>query len=278
MFGHAVSHGGLPVFNFGLPWPVAVIVAGLFTVPFGLAVAVPAIRLSGTFLALATLGFGILLQQSGFGFAVFFGAGGSIGTPRPHGADGPWAFYYVVLATVGVCAAFVAVIERARLGRLLRALGDSPVALSTLGTSVTVVRAIAFAFSAFLAGVSGALIGGVGERSNSTSFQTLASLALVAVLSIAGALGGGGLIVPAFIAGIIFTFLPSYATQSDPNAAYTFQMLFGIAAVVVALLSNGRWSAIFARRYAQVAERGERSPVSERLRDTAPRAPQPSNA
>lgn len=273
MFAHAVSNGGLGVFNLGLPWLVAVIAAGLFTIPFGVAVAVPAIRLSGTFLALATLGFGILLQQAGFGFGFFFGSDGSVPTPRPQWAEGPWAFYYTVLAVVVVCAALVKLVDNARLGRLLRALGDSPRALSTLGTSATAVRTLAFALSAFLAGVSGALVGGVGERSNATSFQTLAGLGLVAILAVATSVGGSGLIVPAFLAAIAFTFLPSYATQSNPNATYAFQMLFGLAAIAVALLSNGRWSTIFADLSAKDAHRTETSPVRERYQEYTPAGP-----
>jgi ABC-type branched-subunit amino acid transport system permease subunit len=275
MFGHAMSHGGLGAFNLGLPWALAVVLAGLLTVPVGLIVAIPAIRLAGTFLALATLGFGILLQQAGFGFSLFFGAGGSIATPRPRGAEGPWAFYYAVLAAVALCAVMVKMIERARLGRLLRAVGDSPLALATLGTNVAMARTLAFAFSAFLAGVSGALAGGVGERTNASSFQALASLGLIAVLAISGAVGGGGTIAPAFVAGMAFTFLPSYATESNVDAANAFQLGFGALAILVALLSNGRWSEIFARSAARSRHRAEVSPVRERITEPVLRG-QPS--
>lgn len=268
LFGHAVSHGGLGAFNFGLPWPLAVIVAGLLTVPLGLIVAIPAIRLSGTFLALATLGFGILLQQSAFSFSFLFGSDSAVNTPRPHGADGPWAYYYVVLVAVVLCAALVKAVQHARLGRLLRAVGDSPLALSTLGTNVAITRALSFGLSAFLAGVSGALAGGVAQRSGAVSYQALAGLVFIAILLICTALGGGGTVLPAFLAAGIFTFLPSYATDSNDKAGYVFQLAFGAIAIAVALLSNGRWGSIWSGLAATSEKRSTVSPV--RARTSAP--------
>ena len=265
LFGHAISHGGLGAFNLGLPWPFAVLVAGLLTVPLGLLVAIPAIRLSGTFLALATLGFGILLQQSVFGFSFLFGSDNAVNTPRPSDAQGPWAYYYVVLAAIALCAGVVKVVQNARLGRLLRAVGDSPLALSTLGTNVAVTRALSFALSAFLAGVSGALAGGVAQRSGAVSFQTLAGLVFVAILAICTALGGGGTVIPAFLAAGIFTFLPSYATDSNEDAGYVFQLAFGALAIAVALLSNGRWGTIWSRFAAASERRSDASPVQARM-------------
>jgi branched-subunit amino acid ABC-type transport system permease component len=267
LFAHAISHGGLGLLNLGLPWPIAVVAAGLLTVPIGLVIALPAVRLSGTFLALATLGAGLLIGQTAFRYAVLFGASGSVPTPRPSAASGPWAYYYVAAAVVLASAILVKVIERARLGRLLRALADSPTALSTLGANVTVSRNLAFALSAFLAGVSGAIQGGVAQHSNSTNYQALASLSLIAILAISGAIGGGGVVIPAFVAGIVFTFLPSYATGSSPTSAYAFQLAFGAFAVAAALLSNGRGSRLFAMLAASGHERRGRSPVSARIEE-----------
>lgn len=263
LFGHAISHGGLSVFNLGLPWPLAILAAGILTIPLGLIIAVPAVRLSGTFLALATVGFGVLLQQTGFNYGVLFGSTGSIPTPRPADANGPWAYYYVSLAVVVLCALVVKAIERARLGRLLRALADSPIALTTLGANATMSRNLAFAASAFLAGVSGAIQGGVPQQSNSTNYQALASLGLIAILALSTAIGGGGTVVPAFVAAIAFTFLPSYVTSSN-TGQFSFQLAFGVTAIAAALLSNGRGSQVFAGLAVRSRERIADSPVRDR--------------
>ena len=52
--------------GFGLPWGVALLLAGLAAVPVGAFIAIPAIRLPGVFLALATFGFGVTMEQMGY--------------------------------------------------------------------------------------------------------------------------------------------------------------------------------------------------------------------
>src|SRR5262249_27719211 len=123
----------------------------------------------------------------------------------------------------------------------------------------------------FLAGVSGAILGGVPERSNSTNYQALASLSLIAILAIASSIGGGGTIVPAFVAGIGFTYLPSYVTESSDTSAFAFQMVFGLAAVTAALLSNGRGTRLFAALAARGKEKRGRSPVRARTEEAEAR-------
>jgi ABC-type branched-subunit amino acid transport system permease subunit len=250
LYGHAISHGGLGVFNLGLPWPLALFVTGLLTIPLGLIVALPAVRLSGTFLALATLGFGLLLQQSAFTYGVFFGNTGSLPTPPPSSASGRYGYYYASLAVVVVCAGLLVYVERSRLGRLLRALSDSQTALTSLGTSVDVARTLAFALSAFLAGISGAIQGGVTGTSNEYNYQALSSLGVIAILAISAALAGvfrGGTVATAVVAGLVFTYLPTYSTDSNADAASIFQLAFGALALAVALLSEGRLSASLGR-------------------------------
>ncbi|HEV7685973.1 MAG TPA: branched-chain amino acid ABC transporter permease/ATP-binding protein, partial [Acidimicrobiia bacterium] len=132
----ALSHlaGGL-----GLPWPLALLGAGLAAVPVGAAVALPAIRLSGVYLALATFGFGILMQRVAYSTGLMFGGAGFRTVPRPSfaGIDprNDIAFYYVALAVAVAAGALVVAVGRTRLGRLLRALADSPTALAMHGTS-----------------------------------------------------------------------------------------------------------------------------------------------
>src|SRR5207244_11472339 len=76
-FGHLLS--------WGLPWPVALILAGVGTVPVGLLIAVPALRLYGRYVGLATLGFGIFLAQFFYTKSYVFGVGQQLATPRPAG-------------------------------------------------------------------------------------------------------------------------------------------------------------------------------------------------
>src|ERR1019366_10364417 len=83
-FGHFTT-------SFHLPWALALILAGLVAVPVGAIVAIPAIRLSGVFLALATFGFGILLEQMFYTTTFMFGPTTSgLPAPRPDYSIGPW--------------------------------------------------------------------------------------------------------------------------------------------------------------------------------------------
>ena len=215
----------------GLPWGVALLLAGLTAVPIGAFIAIPASRLPGVFLALATFGFGVTMEQMGYPLWIMFGSS-SLGQAvnRPSFAQGDVAYYYLALAFAVAAALLLMWLVRSRLGRLLKAMADSPVALTTQGTSVVVTRVLVFCISAFLAAISGALFGGVVHTVTSTDFSAFSSLTLLALL----------VIIPgrepwyAFGAGFALVVLPSWistgATVSD-----WLNVLFGVAAVQVAL-------------------------------------------
>jgi len=127
--------------TFELPWLVAVLVGALAAAAVGVVVAVPAIRVAGIYLAVATYGFGVLLQQLLYPTSFMFSTG-DVRAPRP--SVGPLAasddvtFYFVIAAFFFCALGAVVAIRRARLGRLLRALGDSAVGLQAQGASLTV--------------------------------------------------------------------------------------------------------------------------------------------
>src|SRR5437763_1296436 len=174
----------------GVPWLLALVLAGLAVVPLGAVVAIPAIRLQGIYLALATFGFGILLEKVAYPAAVMFGTIGARQAPRPHfwginGAD-ERGFYFVVLMVALATTLLVVALIRNRIGRLLLAMGDSPTALSTHGLSVNVTRVLVFCLSAALAGISGALIASQSGRVGATGFTSFQSLTWLAVLVVCG--------------------------------------------------------------------------------------------
>jgi branched-subunit amino acid ABC-type transport system permease component len=220
----------------GLPWAMALVGAGLITVPVGAIIAIPAIRLSGLYLAVATFGFGILLERLVFPTGLMFGANGALDTPRPPGFAGDRAYYYVVL-TVAVAAAVVATaVIRGRLGRLLLAMSDSPTALSTLGTEVNVVRILVFCLSALMVGVAGALLGGVTQSINGTAFSFFTSLQWLAVLAISGAPFRYRPVPTALLAGASMAVIPSYLDSA--TLQQYLPALFGLAALLNALGAN----------------------------------------
>jgi branched-subunit amino acid ABC-type transport system permease component len=247
-----------------VPRGLAVLGAALIAMPVGAVVAIPAIRLSGLYLGLATLGFGILLAQYAYTKDWFFGTQGQA-THRPDGLDGDTAYYYVVLAFCAVALIGVAMLERSRLGRLLRGMADSPVALSTLGTSVNVTRTLVFCLSAALAALSGALGACVFGSVSSDSYNYLNSLLILAVL----ALAGRGTLSAAVIAPVISIIPLVYIDGETP--AQWLQLTFGVAAILSAVDLPTHLATWIARGAIDSEHRlGRGGPISGRLTEPTP--------
>lgn len=237
-FAHAVSND--------VPWGIAVLIGGLVAVPVGAIVAIPAIRLSGLFLALATLGFGIFIAQFFYVKSYMFGLS-DLRTGRPSAFESDTRYYYLLLAVAVAGIAGVIAIERSRLGRLLRGLADSPTALQTLGASADVTRVLVFCISAFLAGISGALFAGQFGSVSGTSFNFVASLVLLAVLAIAGR----STVQASIIGPIGMLVLPAYGSSAGAG----FEAAFGAGAILAAVLATkrlhlpfGQWAETFSWR------------------------------
>jgi ABC-type branched-subunit amino acid transport system ATPase component/branched-subunit amino acid ABC-type transport system permease component len=225
----------------GLPWIPALIVAGLVVVPIGALLAIPAIRLSGLYLALATFGFGILVQDMFYSSNLMFGSSLGISMPTPHlswlDVSGGTGFYYVVLVIAALVAVAVVVLVRSRLGRLLRSMSDSPVGLSTSGTSVHVTMVIVFCISAFLAGIAGALLGMLFSTASGSDYPPLLSLSLIALIMIS--VGGAPWYALIGAAGI--GLIPVYVTSA--NTSNYLEIIFGAAAVAGAIGLQARMPA-----------------------------------
>ncbi|HVU73431.1 MAG TPA: ABC transporter permease [Mycobacteriales bacterium] len=220
-----------------LPWLLALIVAGMAAVPVGALIAIPAIRLPGVYLALASLGFGILLEQLVYPTSLMFGGKDRLPTRRPAvlGFDTDRGYYYLLLGAALVAAVAVVRIQTTRLGRLLRGMSDSPLALTTSGLSVGVTRLLVFAASSFLAAVAGALYGPItgGVTGGVASpFTALTSLSILAILFVAGR----DVVLASFI-GAMFFVLPTYA-RSDTLTNY-YPIVFGVLVIAAALRSSG---------------------------------------
>jgi ABC-type branched-subunit amino acid transport system ATPase component/branched-subunit amino acid ABC-type transport system permease component len=221
-----------------MPWLVALLLAGLIAVPIGAVLAIPAIRLTGLYLALATFGFGILLQNMFYSQDYMFGATGlGLSEPRPGWSwvdvQSDEGYYYLVLTFVAVATGLVIWLNKSRLGRLMRGLADSPMAVATSGAEVNVTRVMVFCLSAFLAAVGGALAAVAQTTVNGDSYQPLTSLIFFVVVMIV--LGGEPW--NAVIASASFFLVPAYLATGDV-VTWT-QVAFGVTGVAVALLPAG---------------------------------------
>jgi ABC-type branched-subunit amino acid transport system ATPase component/branched-subunit amino acid ABC-type transport system permease component len=225
--GAAFSH---LVTGAGLPWLPALLLACAVAVPVGAVLAIPAIRLSGLYLALATFGFGLLVEYIFYTQSYMFGTNGvGLTASRPDlgflHLSGDKAFYYLVLVMTVLVAGLVLVIERSRLGRLLRGLSEAPITLETSGAAQNVTRVLVFCLAAFLAALGGALIAMSNGVITADSYTPLTSLVLlVLVVAIPVGMPWG-----AVIGAFLFVLIPSYFPSGHISSE--LQVIFGAAAV-----------------------------------------------
>ena len=217
--------------NLKLPWLVALVLGCLILVPIAAVVAMFAMRLSGLFLALATLSFAIIVERFAYPLSFMFGSTGSGRLiPRPSFASSDKKYYYVVLVFFALTMAVMFLVNRGRLGRMLKGLSDSPTVLSTMGLSINVTKLIVFCLSACVAALSGILYGGTVTYatyadSNYSSFESLLLLAIVVVVPLG---------LPWFaLFAIPIAIIPAYIHGS--NVSNWLTVLFGVSAIVVAL-------------------------------------------
>jgi ABC-type branched-subunit amino acid transport system ATPase component/branched-subunit amino acid ABC-type transport system permease component len=232
-FGHFAAHHNMP-------WLLALVLATLVAVPVGALVAIPAVRLSGVFLALATLGLGILVEEVFYTRSYMFG-GTTLGIedPRPHVSIGGWhlytdrGFYYLLLLVVVLVVVTVTVISSGRLGRLLEAMADSPLALETQGATSSVLKVIVFCITAAMASTAGAFTGMLYHYAVGTNFRSFDSLTLV-VLVVIITIGDPWY---AVIGAIGYTVIPGYV--HGENTSNYLLLLFGVAAATAAYGTRG---------------------------------------
>jgi ABC-type branched-subunit amino acid transport system permease subunit len=211
-FGHALLSGW--------PWLLALLAGGLMAVPVAALVAIPAIRLSGVYLAILTFGFGLLMQRTFFTSRLMFGVGGNMLIDRPHllGLDTETdkGSYYTALIIALACLGIIVATMRSRLGRLLRAYGDSPQAMLAHGANTRVTSVWVFCISAFIAAIGGALLGATTAAAGAVSFDYNISLILVAVLAASTlfTLGRRSPIGTAIIGALLYVVLKVYITDS----------------------------------------------------------------
>jgi len=221
----------------GLPWVLALVVAALVTIPIGALIALPAIRLSGIYLALATFAFGLIVEVMFYNSELMFGPStAGVPMPRPQvlGLDTDLGYYYLVLAVVAACTLFLVVLQRMRLGRLLRGLGESPVALETSGASVRLTKLIVFCLSSGMAAVAGALYGSTFTNVGGLSFQSFSSLILVVLLLLMPGAEPWYAVIGAFCVVVLPTYLPGGETANN-----LLTLVFGLS-IIGSSLQGGR--------------------------------------
>lgn len=197
--------------NLRLHWPfeVAMLSAAVVTAVLGTLLVLPAFRLRAHYLAIATIGIGEIVSQVILNWnSLTRGALGLTNIPPPsivgYQAVMPQDVYWYSLALLLVIALVQWRLVRSSLGRIWRALREDEVAAQAYGISLNRYKALAFAISAFIAGLSGAFTAHMYTYISYDSFpDTLSILALTMAI-----LGGMGNIVGAIVGALALTILP----------------------------------------------------------------------
>jgi branched-chain amino acid transport system permease protein len=182
-----------------LHWPFWAVLPASCLVPaaFALAIGVPTLRLSGVYLAIATIGLGEVLRAVYLNVDLFGGALGLSGIPDS-------AETWMIYGLLAVAVAVLWLIGRSRIGRAMEAMREDEVAAQVMGVNIRVYRMGALLASAVLAGFAGSLSAHVSSfiGPNEYGFEPA-----VAILSYA-LLGGIGTPLAPILGSTILTLMP----------------------------------------------------------------------
>jgi branched-chain amino acid transport system permease protein len=203
----------------------------------GAVLALPVLRLRGIYLALATLAFAVVMDDVFFTSSSVFGSSGAVQVGRPDIFGLRFAtnksFDILIAVVLALCLMGVGALRRGPFGRRLVGMSDSPAACSTVGLSLTVTKLAVFALSAGLAGLAGALYGGLNTSVGASQFQFLLSILIFAGVT----LGGMSVLTGAVTTGLLVAILPVIAARI--GLVNLPQLLIGIGIVVAGRNPNG---------------------------------------
>ena len=218
--------------KFGVPYWLTIPAAGAVCLVVGFLFGLPALRLEGVYLALATFALGVAMPQilKFKGFEHWTGGvqGIVIVKPEPPEWSGltqdQW-LYFVVL----VCAVALFVIGwnilRGRMGRAMVAIRDQPIAATAMGVNTSMIKSLTFGVSAMYTGIAGALGAIVIQFVAPDSFNVFLSITLVV-----GVVIGGLASIPGAIYGALFIqFVPNLADQISKAAPWA---IWGVSLIV----------------------------------------------
>src|SRR5687767_8015595 len=221
------------LFQLSVPLPLAILLGIAICILVALAVAIPATRLEGFYLALATLAlaqlFVVILNEGG---DVTGGTGGIANYRLPEifgfRLRGPWYTGVIVLLLL-VTYFILRKLDQSWFGRACRAVRDNPEAAAAMGVDVARTKVIAFTLTSALAGVAGMVYAFVDNTVNPPIFG-LDNAFLILFMVI---VGGAGRHAGAAIGAILLFLLPFWLS---PLVGHHHQLVFGLLVVAAILL------------------------------------------
>ncbi|MEM9266068.1 MAG: branched-chain amino acid ABC transporter ATP-binding protein/permease, partial [Cyanobacteria bacterium P01_F01_bin.13] len=205
-------------------WP-ALVMAVVAAAGMGIALAVPALRVSGPYLAMVTIAFGIIVERILIEWVDLTGGfGGLTGMPKPALLGLTPSLRSTVLLVIGLAGLATlcfAQLKRHDWGRAMRAVRDDEIAAAALGLNPLYVRMVAFAVSAAFTGVAGVFFAPIVGFVSPDSFTFHRSiLFLLAVI-----LGGLGAAEGALLGALVLVILPELLSDFAEYQLLVFGLL-----------------------------------------------------
>jgi branched-chain amino acid transport system permease protein len=185
---------------------IALLIGGLLAALAGVVVGIPALRISGQYFFIVTMGFGEIIRfillnwqdvtRGSFGISAIPapGIGGFVFAER-------YQFYYLFLVTFVLTLVPIVFLRRSYKGRAWIAIREDALAAEAMGIHLTYYKVMAFVISAFFAGIAGGLLGSYLNYLNPSNFLATESIMILVMVL----LGGQGLIVGAILGAVLMT-------------------------------------------------------------------------
>ena len=225
-------------FATSLPFPLVLLATGVLTAFLGMLVGLPALRVSGLYLALITLmlagAITVVLNSTNFpnGGGGFLGhtesSFGSSGIRRPSVATSDPAYYRYAVLVAAVLFLLALVHVRSKPGRAWAAIRQSEPAALAAGVNVTFYKLWAFALAAFMTGIAGGILGGSSGKLFVTQFTTQGSIYLLAVVLMGGIYSIWGAVVAAVLLQLLPALLDNWGAPPD-----LLTVIFGVGVLQV---------------------------------------------
>ena len=193
-----------------------ILAAGVLAALVGLLVGIPALRLKGDYLAIITLGFGMIIVNiinnlpfaGQEGLAIGSASASLYKNGLGFGTALKVTYIWVAIAATMICVAMMFMFVRSKYGRAIRAIRDDEIAASASGINTSFYKVFTFAYSAFFAGVAGALYACSNATLSTASFAFsnggILNSTFVVVMVV---LGGMGSLTGSIVAAIIMFFV-----------------------------------------------------------------------
>jgi branched-subunit amino acid ABC-type transport system permease component len=252
----------------GIPFPIPILLAAAVTVPIGLLIGLPALRIRGINLAAVPLGAGIVMDV--VVFQNYTVSGGTTGRPVPEpsifgfsldSSTHPARFGIFVLTVLLLLTVVVCNVRRSGLGRKMLAVRRNERAAAAVGVNVASIKLYAFGLSAAIASIAGGVLAYQAGATSGDRFSTPLSLFAVAVAFIGGVASVSG----AYAAGLVSSGGVIYMMATDISGISKYwYTLTGVLLVLTVVtqpdgmaVKNMQISAAITRRFKDARSRPE---------------------